>query len=43
MPDWLGTPPMVTIIGTVGPGVTFDGITTSICVNPSTCPGAAPL
>ncbi len=34
MPVWLGTPPMVTTIGTVGPGVTVEGITTSICVRP---------
>jgi hypothetical protein len=43
MPAWLGTPPMVTTIGTVGPGATFNGIITSICVKPSTNTGAAPL
>src|SRR5208282_4931203 len=43
MPAWLGTPPIVTTSGTVGPGVTLEGITTLICVNPSTASGAAPL
>src|SRR5580704_13754738 len=40
-PDWLATPPTVTITGNAGPAVTVIGTVTLSCIKPGIDPGGA--